>query len=65
MLSFWADFGVVGLQLGYLCAVVVQATAYLCILKMTSWKDVADGAAKRIQDEEVRLATLEIESSDD
>lgn len=65
MLSFWADYGVVGLQLGYLCAVVVQATAYLCILKIKSWKDVADGAAKRMQDEEARLAALTLESCED
>ena len=60
ILGFWADLGVAGLQLGYFAAVIVQATAYMCILRLNSWQDVANAAVKRIREEEARLAALKL-----
>ena len=58
ILGFRADLGIAGLLIGYFAAVIVQATAYMCILRLNRWQDVANAAAERIRDEEERLAAL-------
>ena len=57
--GFWAGLGVIGLHLGFLAAVFVQALAYMCILRRRDWQDIADEAVKRIKAEEMERIEAE------
>ena len=45
-----------GLQVGFFCAAAVQAIAFMSILRIKNWQDVADQAIERIEAEKERLA---------
>ena len=64
-LGFKMDLSVYGLLGGILSAVIVQMTAYLCIIRTKNWQDVADEAIQRIKDEATRLAALEQDQAED
>ena len=49
LLGFWAGYGVLGIQSGFMIALIVQSIAYLGILRAKNWQDVADEAQERIK----------------
>ena len=51
VLGIVLDFGVMGLQGGMAIAVLIQAIAYIFIIRCSNWQKIADKAEERIKNE--------------